>query len=159
MGSPDVPFYHLFDDEDVSLIPYTARDIWDGTTFMDSPYVYDSVLNLIANGTESTVIGYSTTDIEDDTSTTENEWAVSTTEYMSTTEEGAKGTESWMVNTFFMFVIVAVVALALVIGCTFYICYRIVFGRSKYEKVNTMNSSKSKSTVNRDDEIELKVEI
>merc|ERR1719242_595198 len=52
--APDAPFTYLFGDEMQEILgdgPYTARDLWDGTTFRDSPYVYDSVLNLIENGT------------------------------------------------------------------------------------------------------------
>ena len=53
--APDAPFTYLFGDGMQEILgdgPYTARDLWDGTTFMDSPYVYDSVLNLIGNGIE-----------------------------------------------------------------------------------------------------------
>merc|ERR1711997_176780 len=53
--APDFPFEHLFRDEMADVLgagPYTARDIWDGTTFVDAPYVYDSVLNMISREIE-----------------------------------------------------------------------------------------------------------
>merc|ERR1712083_663670 len=41
---PDFPFEYLFEGQDDS---YTIRDVWDGTSFVNSPYVYDSVLNMV----------------------------------------------------------------------------------------------------------------
>ena len=48
--APDYPFEYLFYDDMVDLLgngPYTTRDIWDGTTFVDAVYVYDTVLNMV----------------------------------------------------------------------------------------------------------------
>merc|ERR1712083_613642 len=41
---PDFPFEYLFEGQDDS---YTIRDVWDGTSFVNSPYIYDSVLNMV----------------------------------------------------------------------------------------------------------------
>jgi len=48
--TPDYPFEYLFYGEMAELLgdgPYTARDIWDGTTFVDAVYVFDTVLDMV----------------------------------------------------------------------------------------------------------------
>ena len=67
--APDYPFEHLFYDEMAELLgdgPYTTRDIWDGTSFLNAPYVYDSVLNMVYQNTTSD-------DDDDDDDETESE--------------------------------------------------------------------------------------
>ena len=45
----EVPFVDLQFDEQLEIGegPYTARDIWTGTTFLGATYAYDTVLDLI----------------------------------------------------------------------------------------------------------------
>lgn len=75
--SPDYPFENLFYDDIADLLgdgPYTARDIWDGTTFLDAVYVYDTVLNMVDDSTP-----YSNDDTNaDEDSMTEKDVNIST---------------------------------------------------------------------------------
>merc|ERR1712228_162238 len=48
--APDFPFTNLFYGdvaESVGDGPYTARDVWDGTTILDAVYAYDTVLDMV----------------------------------------------------------------------------------------------------------------
>ena len=49
---PDFPFYDFWSDNDYidesnKDGPYTAKDVWDATSFLGSPYVYDTVLEYV----------------------------------------------------------------------------------------------------------------
>ena len=46
--SPEAPFVNIFDEDRFNKSkPLTIKDVYDGTTFLDAPYVYDTILELI----------------------------------------------------------------------------------------------------------------
>lgn len=71
--SPEAPFMNIF-NEDLFLETkeLTIKDVWDGTTFLDSPYVYDSILEQIASEQEISTTAAIVTD-ENISSTMDNE--------------------------------------------------------------------------------------
>merc|ERR1712045_490047 len=102
-----------------------------------------------------------TTEIEDDITTTEIEDDITATEMVDDiTTTMDHGTTKRMIETFYIFIIVGVVALSLLICCVFYVIYRILYGRShkSYDKVNTSQAVNDHSNCTCDrEEVEVTV--
>jgi len=85
--SANFPFTGLFTEESgIGDGPYTARDIWDGTTILDAEYVYDTVLDLIVRDDSSDSESVSDSDDSNDSDSMDSDDSMdfSTTEAVIT---------------------------------------------------------------------------